>query len=403
MEVTHVDGSKYPQHLYLGKYAFKYISLLENMSENEIILDTDTNFLNNLDFVFNDINNGCAVFAPEDGNVYPKYYYNGNNWDSEILRIKNLLEKHKIKNLDLFHAEYTFSNYNAGFMGFNKSKHTEILKTAVDILFDENLPKEYVFFVLEQFALSFLIGLTPKMNKTILPQKQWMNTWLMHKNPKKRIKILDGKFVLENEDGTQINYYHYTGDIGVPNIASGLIIAGRLYFLTNDYFKTRSGIFCTDKEEIKKLWFNHHETPVLFLYEYFYNNGPTTCPKIYNNVFRKNIANIFKTFLGVECEDESPCVIIIALLYDYIDLLEYKLVGNHQYYKVLDYLLITSYKTSDKTIGIDCGEATVSLSTTQSNKYYDWFCSINPCNHEDIVVENLNGVFITTKMKEIII
>lgn len=404
VEVTHVDSDKYPPYnSFIGTYAFKFISLFEHMCENEIILDIDTNFLNNLDFVFEDIKNGNAIFAEECFGIYPKHYYKGNDWESEVVRIKKLLKKYEIKNLHMFHNEHIFGNYNAGFMGFNKSKHTKILKTVIDMLYDETLPKEYIFFELEQFAMSFLISLSPEIERKVLPNTEWMNTWGAHKKPKKLIKIIDEKFVLENEDGTKVNFYHYTGDIGIPNTATGYIVPARLFLLNNNYFKTKIGVLCADKEEVKKLWFIKHENPSLLLYEYFYNNGPATCPKTYNIDFRKNIANIFKTFWNIECDEESPCIIMTVLLYDYINLLGYRLIGNHQYYKILDYLTLP-HKASDKTIGIDCSEATVSLSTVQpNNKIYNWFESINPNKCEDIVVENLNNVFITTNMKSIII
>jgi hypothetical protein len=395
--VTH----EYPiNHFYLNTYAFKFVSLLENMYDNEIVMDVDTNFLNNLDFVFDDIKKGNAVFAEEKPEMYCKAYSKQTDWELELLHLKKVLEKHiPRKNLDLFHPEYRFKNNNGGFMGFNKEKHRNVLKTVLNILYDESL-RDYLFLIVDQYAMSFFMGISPEIEQTILPSTTWMNTWWAHGDPKKRIEVIDKKLALLNVDGSRINFYHYTGGIGVPCTDFNDLVPARLFLLTDDYFMKRQGKYVANKEAVQKLWINDYENPIMFLYEYFYNNGEIKCPKIYNINFRKNISNIFKTFFETDCNEESECVIMVALLYDYINLLGYELVGNHPYHKILDYLQ-TSHKSSNKKIGIDCREATVSLSIKQpEGNSYDWFDAVNTTGN-DVVVENLNNVFITTKMKEI--
>ena len=246
------------------------------------------------------------------------------------------------------------------------------------------------------------MDLFKEIDREVLPQKWWMNTWEYHANPKKSIIIKDEKLQLIFDNNERINFYHYTGDIGSNDI-NGNMLASRLYFLTEEYFKFFTGQRIIEPKNINHLWFEKHQNPVLFIYEYFRNNGPAVSPKIYSLKFREDISKLLKVFYDEECNNEDERVLIICLLYDYINLLNYKLVGNHKYYKILDIYLEGKINESTNTIGIDMADATVNLSLVLDNNinYADWFYSIDPTQIKDIIFEKLGNVSIKTKTKDL--
>jgi hypothetical protein len=405
VDVTHLDINNHGNgDIYYGGYAFKYLALVNNMYEHEIILDVDANFLNNIDFLFDYLKDDKMILSREGelwNDIFLNAYYKSDNKEEETNKIKKYLNKH-IGNLsDNITDDYNFKNYNAGLMGFSKSKHTDILNKSIEILYDREYP-EMLPLTMEQTVLCFLMNLRQEIDRVVLPQKWWMNTWEYHQNPRKSIIIKDEKLQLIFDNNERINFYHYTGDIGANDINNN-ILSARLYFLTEEYFKFFTGQRIIEPKNINHLWFEKHQNPVLFIYEYFRNNGPAVAPKIYSLKFREDISKLLKVFYDEQCDNEDERVLIICLLYDYINLLNYKLVGNHKYYKILDIYLEGKINESTNTIGIDMADATVNLSLILDNNinYADWFYSIDPTQIKDIVFEKLGNVSIKTKTKDL--
>ena len=405
VEISHLDVEDYKaHHIYFGGYAFKFLALINHMVDHEIILDVDANFLNNLDFLFKDLEDGKIILSREGENwhnVAIAPYFETNNIEEETLKIKTYLQKHIGDYSNKISSNYNFPNYNAGLLGFSKEKHIPLLKQSLSILFDREYPDMFPL-TMEQPVLSMLVDIFNDIDKTVLPQKYWMNTWEYHKEPKKSICIKNKKLRLEHENEQQINFYHYTGDIGAIDIM-GRMMSGRLYYLTEEYFDLFTRNQQIKSENINDLWFNRHENPVLFLYEYFRNNGPAVAPKVYSIKFRNEIVKLLKVFYNENYNNEDGPVLMICLLYDYVNLLDYQLVGEHNYYKILNVFLDGKRKESINTIGIDIEDATVNLTLTPEDKliYQDWFFSINPFDIKDIVFEKLGDLYITTKTKDL--
>lgn len=405
VDVSHIDVEDYGSHdIYFGGYAFKYLALIKHMVDYEIILDVDTSFLNNLDFLFKDLEANKIILSREGENWHNiafEPYYQSSNKEEEVLKIKTYLSKHIGDSSEVINSKYNFPNYNAGLMGFSKNIHTDLLLKSLSILFDREHPYIYPL-TMEQPVLSLLVDIFKDIDRIVLPQKYWMNTWEYHKDPKKYICIKDNKLRLEHENGKQINFYHYTGDIGTPDI-QGRMMSGRLYYLTQEYFNLFTRGQEIIPENIKDIWFNRHENPVLFLYEHFRNNGPAIAPKVYSIPFRNNVVKLLKTFYDESFNNEDGEVLMICLLCDYINLLEYQLIGDHPYYKIVNMFLDGEKNQSLNTIGIDQENATVNLSFKNKGgiEYNDWFFSINPMDIKDIVYEKLGSLYITTKTKDL--
>jgi hypothetical protein len=63
-----------------------------------------------------------------------------------------------------------------------------------------------------------------------------------------------------------INFYHFTGDIGMENDDNELHVC-RLHHL-HESFSTK-----LNRKHVEKLWYEKHENPALLLHEYFSNKG----------------------------------------------------------------------------------------------------------------------------------
>lgn len=405
VDVSHIDVQQYGSHdIYFGGYAFKYLALINHMVDHEIILDVDANFLNKLDFLFEDLEANKIILSREGEqwhDVSFEPYYESSNKEEEALKIRTYLSKHIGSSADVIHTNYNFPNYNAGLLGFSKSVHTDLLLKSLSILFDREYPNMFPL-TMEQPILSLLVNIFHEIDRTVLPQKYWMNTWEYHKEPKKSICVKDKKLRLEHENGNQINFYHYTGDIGAIDVR-GNMMSGRLYYLTEEYFNLFTKNQEVKSDNVKDIWFNRHENPVLFLYEYFRSNGPAVAPKVYSVKFRDQIVQLLKTFYNEDSSNEDSRVFMICLLYDYVNLLNYKLIGSHPYYKILDLFINKEANDSINTIGIDVTDATVNLSLSKQENiiYDDWFFSINPIDIKEVVFEKLGNLYITTKTKQL--
>jgi hypothetical protein len=399
-----INFNEHDGNNYFGTYAFKYHALLSSDFDNEVLLDLDVNFLNNIDWLFEPISKGKLVLARE-----------GENWvDNSFLvyfKDENIIEESKIiKNKLLqiigddalkFNKDYTYKNYNGGILGFNKKLHSQILKESIEILYDTNTLNYYPFKI-DQFALAFLADIK-KLDIEELPQQSWMNTWSYHKTPKKLLKIENGKIVIIDENNNKVNIYHYTGDIGVINKEKTFDIISRMYFLTNDYFRLSSGFFVANKENVKDLWVNKHETPIYFAFKNFHYEGEIKCPKHYNYDFRKNISNLINVIFEENTNEESNIVFIISLMYDYIKELSYTLVGNNKYYKVLEILLDGKVNNNKLTIGyceIDC-VVNLEIKEINTTTSYHWFRDEKYKELKGMITEYYGDVSITTNFDKL--
>jgi len=253
VEVIDVSMDGYTFQQFKGKYLFKWIGLMKYMSEYEILLDADTIFLSNMDFLFDILESGKMVVAREQVDVLHYSYVDKGEYIGDLA--------------DLYTKDLITPTYNAGLIGFNKNKHMFLLEKSIEILTTDFDTKKNPISHLEQYITNLLIQLY-SVDTHILPQFEWMNTWWFHKKPKKIIKIDDGKFALYNEDGKKVNFYHFTGGIGVEDI-DGLLRTCRPHQLYESH-QTESKF---NRTHVEKLWYVTHENPVLLLYEYFANKG----------------------------------------------------------------------------------------------------------------------------------
>jgi hypothetical protein len=267
VDVVDVSMEGYTINQFKGKYLFKWIGLMNHMDDFEILLDADTIFLSNMDFLFDILESGKMVVAREEVDILHYSYVDRHEWHDEHSRIKSELRKY-IGDLSDEYTKYLITpTYNAGLIGFNKSKHMFLLKKSIEILISDFDAKKNPISNLEQFMMSLLIQLY-SVDKHILPQLEWMNTWFFHKTPKKLIKITDGKFGLYNEDGTKVNFYHFTGGVGMED-SDGSLKTCKPHHMYEFYeYEPKF-----NRTHIEKLWYEKHENPALLLYEYFANKG----------------------------------------------------------------------------------------------------------------------------------
>jgi lipopolysaccharide biosynthesis glycosyltransferase len=267
VDVIDVSMEGYTIQQFKGKYLFKWIGLLQYMDEYEILLDADTIFLSNMDFLFDILESGKMVVAREEVDVLHYSYVDRHEWDDEHKRIQSELKKY-IGNLsDGYTKKLITPTYNAGLIGFSKVHHKFILEKSIEILTSDFDTKKNPISHLEQFMMSLLIQMY-SVDKCILPQLEWMNTWNWHRNPKKILKIEDGKFRLYNDEGNKINFYHFTGGVGVED-TDGLLKTCKPHHMY-EYHKYEPKF---NRTHIEKLWYETHENPALLLYEYFANKG----------------------------------------------------------------------------------------------------------------------------------
>lgn len=267
VNVIDVDIENYTLHHFKGKYLFKWIGLVNHMDDYEILLDVDTIFLSNIDYLFDILENGKMIVAREDVDVLHHAYVDRDEWDVEHTRIQSELKKYIGDVSDNYTKDLLTPTYNAGLIGFSKTHHKFLLEKSIEILTSDFDTKKNPISHLEQFMMNLLIQLY-SVDKHILPQLEWMNTWWFHKNPKKIIKIIDGKFGLYNEDGAKVNFYHFTGGVGVED-TDGLLHACKPHHIYESQIYEPQ----FNRTHVEKLWYEVHENPALLLYEYFANKN----------------------------------------------------------------------------------------------------------------------------------
>jgi hypothetical protein len=267
VNVIDVDIENYTLHHFKGKYLFKWIGLVNHMDDYEILLDADTIFLSNIDYLFDILENGKMIVSREDADVLHHSYVNRDEWEVEHTRIQSELRKYIGDVSDKYTKDLLTPTYNAGLIGFSKIHHKFLLEKSIEILTSDFDTKKNPISHLEQYMMNLLIQLY-SVDKHILPQLEWMNTWWFHKNPKKIIKIIDGKFGLYNEDGIKVNFYHFTGGVGVEDV-DGIVKTCKPHHIY-EYDKYEPKF---NRTHVEKLWYEVHENPALLLYEYFANKN----------------------------------------------------------------------------------------------------------------------------------
>ena len=270
VKVIDVNIEHYSQHHFYGKYLFKWIGMSRYMDDYEILLDADCIFLSNMDHLFEKLEQGYLVGAREEVDIIHKSYCNPEEWDQEHARIVNDLIPFigdKAYNLTKEHITLT---YNAGLFGLSRKKHKFLLDKSIEILTSGFDAKTNPISHLEQFNMNFLIDMY-NIDVFVLPQLEWMNTWGWHKHPKKVIKIVDGKITLHNEGGNRINFYHFTGDVGVDS-EDGTVKTCKMHHMVGDSLSYEPKL---SRKDVEDLWYKRHESPVPLLYEFFFNRDST--------------------------------------------------------------------------------------------------------------------------------
>jgi hypothetical protein len=269
-EVIQVSNNKKYGHNFKNKYLFKFKGLVENMSDNEILLDADTIMLSNMDHLFDEIQKGVFLGVSEfDEKIkHGSHCLNPLEWETEYIKVKDLLKKHTGSVSEEYTKSMRHHVYNAGFYGMNKSVHLDVLEKSIEILLDKSTNPKNVIFMTEQYAFSFLMHLL-KLPINQLPNSIWMNTWSKHSSPKKIIKVDDGKVALYNETGERVKFYHFTGDIGVFNRKHNSMMSCR----PHQIFETQPYEVFFNKKDVYDLWLKKHQNPVILIYEMFANMG----------------------------------------------------------------------------------------------------------------------------------
>ena len=266
LQLIEVDSENLDHRFFYGKYLFKWIGMSKHMADSEILLDADCIFLSNMDHLFEKIEEGYLVGAREEVDILHSTYCDPSEWDEEHKRLVDSLKPFIGDKVNNFTKDLITQTYNAGLFGVSKEKHKFLLDKSIEILTSDFDAKKNPISHLEQFNINFLIDLY-KVDVYVLPQTEWMNTWVWHKNPKKVIKVLDGKLTLHNEGGDRINFYHFTGDVGVPEV-NDVIKTCKMHHMVGESLPYEPQF---KKSDVEKLWYERHQSPVPLLYEFFFN------------------------------------------------------------------------------------------------------------------------------------
>lgn len=259
-----IDDPELQDPINKSKYIFKFLALIKHMSDQEVFIDCDTIFLNNVDHVFSHLDAGKLLLTAEPAaNIHHKNYIEPDLWPAEHLRIKEDLRPFIGDIAENFTPELVSPNYNWGFAGLCKDKHRFLLEKTVDILrssFNTNKNPTSMF---EQFMFGLLVSLYDP-EKEVLPPEAWMNTWALHQKPKKRIQVDDGKFAVYDENNLRLHFYHFTG--GLTFKRDDKVLGVKPHMLYEYPF------FDCTREEIEQSFFQL-DNPLLLLFEYFCNKG----------------------------------------------------------------------------------------------------------------------------------
>lgn len=248
---------------YKTRFMFKYMVLSKHMAEHELCIDADTLFLSNLDHLFDHIEQGKLVVAKENfGDLVHSIYNSTEDIESIAQALVPYIGFDTAKN---FNSSTTSKGYNGGFLGLNRSKHQALLDKVVELLRSDLDFKNDPVINNEQYTMCFLVNLM-NIDRVELSQTQWMNTWSLHKHPKKILQLENGKFSLynlkDNQIDEKVNFYHFTGGLTFKD-DRGNLSSAKPYML-KDPAKT---------DIVEHIFYENFENPALLLYEHFLNKG----------------------------------------------------------------------------------------------------------------------------------
>lgn len=350
-------------------YFFKPYFLKHCLSEREVIIDTDTIALSDLNAVFEGTKDSLVV-APE----FPAFPLNITEADFESSD-RLIIEHTKVP----IPRSAVIQNYNFGLVGFNKILHKPIIDELYALNCDIRLMRSE-YFNTEQRIFSYLVA-QHKPKRTELEPARYMNTWGMHANPKKLLLVENGKYVLRDSKGTKIDFYHFTGGIDVPlmNMADHRGLS-RLFHYIKHYddfneaeFPASALGYAYSADVAERLWTDRYQNPILLLVDYLKKKELVKFPKILDFEFRATCARL------LQLDDHlAPPVIALSLLYDYANLLGYVPTNIGQLREPYDVLKrfypIFTHSTS-KTISLDNRSADVSLSFDVGDGIFDTWAS----------------------------
>ena len=315
-------------HNYYQNVGFIMHNIVDYMDECELKLDCDMIALDNYDNIFKLIKEGNFV-GSQEFEALPIHY--DKNHSDPIERLAFLEEFKPYCNYDLssYDPNVPIGVFNAGLMGFSRSKHYELIKNCKDILYSDFASKHFYTFS-EQNLLSFLLKLNTNIDRVNLPKQVYMNLWDAHHIPKKYIIVNDdGKYELHDTEGRKVLLYHFTAGIGAKLFNDTLESSTRGTHLTGNYlFNITPNGSIINEDDVsargRKMWLEYQKSPIISLFDYFNDNGPFKTPKFYNIKFRKIVCEFCKDyFKNNNITTESKEVIAVALAYDYITLLDY--------------------------------------------------------------------------------
>jgi hypothetical protein len=213
VEVISLKRDDYSDSIYYKQYGFKWKGLIESDCDIEILLDCDTLFLDNLDDLVDLMKDSELLVVPEYINI-----------------------NHRVGNF-----------FNIGLMGFKKeSKYLleQSIQRMIDVPWrnpDNTAPNT------EMFSLCDIVE-ENKTNVLELDWKQYQHLWWNHSLPKS-LSVKDGKFVVSNEDGTRVRFYHFTTHI--------------------DPFKGSQVLrFAYDYETTNRMWLKRFNNPMGLIYNH---------------------------------------------------------------------------------------------------------------------------------------
>jgi hypothetical protein len=219
VEVQKVQQGDWSELTFRFHYGFKWKGILESDCDIEILLDADTMFLDNLD------------------------------------DLVELTKQHKLVVVPEHHTNYRSGNlFNIGLLGINKDGKSLVLSSVQRMneqpYRDGSVPNT------EMFSLCDIVE-EGKEDVLELDYLQYMHLWHNHKLLK-TVEVHDGKFVVKNQDGTRVRFYHFTTHIDPFNGSPVLR-------------------FAYDKITANRMWVKRFNNPVGLIYNYFdYNEDFST-------------------------------------------------------------------------------------------------------------------------------
>lgn len=214
VEVQKVQQGDWDERTYRLHYGFKWKGILESDCDIEILVDADTIFLDNLDDLVQTAKDYKLVVVPE------------------------------------YHSEFRSGNlFNIGLLVINKDSKSLFLQSVQRM--NEQPYRGGTVPNTEMFSLCDIVE-EQKENVLELDFRHYMHLWHNHKF-KKTIEVVDGRFVVKNEDGTRVRFYHFTTHI--------------------DPFKNSPVLrFAYDYKTASRMWVKRFNNPVGLIYNYLSQN-----------------------------------------------------------------------------------------------------------------------------------